>query len=309
MQRRNLIKSGLGSIAAGMIGTAGASTVLGPDDKMMPVDTRNGRNGWVTPARKVVKIKNCVIGEGSPKSIASTTARTPEDFIKNMKMLGELPELDAIEIRCDYVGQTDGKDFADLTRETYKLAGDKPVLLTFRDKTEGGARHVSDQWYADFYYEVLKNGQFDWIDIEQFRDIEVCREINRKAKAAGKVVMYSDHEFGWTPSEEEMIRRLVFQDAEGSDILKLAVMAHNTGDALRLMNATWKVRNYFSGKPMLTMAMGRWGVLSRCTGEFTGSDLTFAMVGGTPSAPGQIDYRDLKLIHNHLHSAMYPQGK
>ena len=103
--------------------------------------------------------------------------------------------------------------------------------------------------------------------------------------------MFSDHEFKWTPSEDEIIRRLLMQEKEGSDILKLAVMAHNTGDALRLMSATWKVRNYYSGKPMLTMAMGRWGVLSRATGEFTGSDLTFAMVGGIPSAPGQIPYK------------------
>jgi 3-dehydroquinate dehydratase len=98
------------------------------------------------------------------------------------------------------------------------------------------------------------------------------------------------------------------QEKEGSDILKLAVMAHNTGDALRLMSATWKVRNYYSGKPMLTMAMGRWGVLSRATGEFTGSDLTFAMVGGIPSAPGQIPYKDVKKVMDILHDAMYPKG-
>jgi len=54
--------------------------------------------------------------------------------------------------------------------------------------------------------------------------------------------------------------------------------------------------------------VGRWGVLSRATGEFTGSDLTFAMVGGIPSAPGQIPYKDVKKVMDILHDAMYPKG-
>lgn len=83
-------------------------------------------------------------------------------------------------------------------------------------------------------------------------------------------------------------------------------MAHNTGDALNLMNATWKTRNYFSRKPMLTMAMGKDGVLSRMTGEFTGSDITFCMAGGKPSAPGQIPSEEAEQILNSIHKAMSP---
>ena len=116
----------------------------------------------------------------------------------------------------------------------------------------------------------------------------------------------SDHEFGWTPSEAEIIRRLLLQEQLGSDILKIAVMAHNTGDALNLMGATWKVRNFYSRKPMLTMAMGKWGVMSRMIGEFTGSDITFCMVGGKPSAPGQIPSEEAQTILNSIHKAMYP---
>ncbi|WP_301000408.1 type I 3-dehydroquinate dehydratase, partial [Turicimonas muris] len=78
------------------------------------------------------------------------------------------------------------------------------------------------------------------------------------------------------------------------------------GDALNLMGATWKVRNFYSRKPMLTMAMGKWGVMSRMTGEFTGSDITFCMVGGKPSAPGQIPSEEAQTILNSIHKAMYP---
>lgn len=68
-------------------------------------------------------------------------------------------------------------------------------------------------------------------------------------------------------------------------------MAASPEDALTVMNATAKVRHYYSNRPMLTMAMGKWGVLTRITGEGFGSDLTFASVGGKASAPGQIARR------------------
>ena len=44
--RRSLIKSAAGSMAGAFLAPAFASSVLSPDDKLMPVDTRNGRSGW-----------------------------------------------------------------------------------------------------------------------------------------------------------------------------------------------------------------------------------------------------------------------
>ena len=306
--RRSFLMSGAAGLLTAAAGAASAGTILKGDEKMMPADTRNTRGGWKAPERKIVQIKNCRIGEGAPKIIASTTARSVPAFLQQMKEYAQMPELDVIEWRVDFLGELTGREFADISRDAYKLAGEKPVLLTFRDKLDGGARHVDDDWYGEFYAEIIKRGSFDWIDFEEFRDKEMEKELVKKAKAKKKVVMFSDHEFGWTPSEDEMIRRLLLQDAMGSDILKLAVMEHDTGDALRLMSATWKVKNYFCGKPLLTMAMGRWGVLTRACGEFTGSDLTFAMVGGVPSAPGQIPYKDAYQTMQVLHKAMYPQG-
>ena len=92
----------------------------------------------------------------------------------------------------------------------------------------------------------------------------------------------------------------------GADILKIAVMAHSPEDALKLMSATAKVRRLYSNKPMLTMAMGKWGVLTRITGEGFGSDLTFASVGGKASAPGQIPSEECLQVLETLHKAMNP---
>ena len=89
--RRSLIKSAAGSMAGAFLAPAFASSVLSPDDKLMPVDTRNGRSGWAKPVKQVIQIKNCRIGEGTPKVIASTTAKTPESFLKLMKEYAEMP--------------------------------------------------------------------------------------------------------------------------------------------------------------------------------------------------------------------------
>ena len=175
---------------------------------------------------------------------------TPEAFIALVQDYNSRPELQMIELRPDYIGEISGKEFAKLTKQVYEIVKNKPILMTFRDKTEGGGRHVSDEYYRDFYFDVLDNGKIDLIDIEMFRNADICKQIVKKAKEKGVKVVMSDHEFGWTPSEAEIIRRLLLQEQLGSDILKIAVMAHNTGDALNLMNATWKTRNYFSRKPM-----------------------------------------------------------
>jgi 3-dehydroquinate dehydratase-1 len=306
MQRRNVIKTGLGALAGTFVSGAFASTKLKGTEKMMPVETLNSEPGWVKGPVEVLEIKGVRIGEGRPKVIASTTAKTPEAFIALVKDYNARPELDMIELRPDYVGDINGKDFAKLTLQVYEIAKNKPILMTFRDKTEGGGRHVSDEYYRDFYFDVLDNGKIDLLDIEQFRNADICKQIVKKCKEKGVKVVMSDHEFGWTPTEAEIIRRLQQQEALGSDILKIAVMAHNTGDALALMGATWKMRHYYSRKPMLTMAMGKWGVMSRITGEFTGSDITFCMVGGKPSAPGQIPTEEANQILNSIHKAMYP---
>ncbi len=308
MQRRNLIKTCLGFFAGSVVTPVLASTKLKGDEKMRPVDSINREPGWVKGDVEVLEIKGVRIGEGTPKIMVSTMANTPESFIQNIKDYNARPEIDIIELRPDYVGEINGKDFSKLTLQAYELAPKKPILMTFRDKTEGGGRNVTDEYYRDFYFDVLDNGKIDLLDIEMFRNAEICKQIIKKCKEKGVRVVMSDHEFGWTPSEAEIVRRLLLQEELGSDILKIAVMAHNTEDALTLMSATTKIRRYYSRKPLLTMAMGKWGVLSRITGEFTGSDVTVCMVGGKPSAPGQIPSEKAKEVLQTLHTAMYPQG-
>ena len=65
-------------------------------------------------------------------------------------------------------------------------------------------------------------------------------------------------------------------------------------DVLRLMSMT-EEKNRQAPCPLVTMAMGDLGRISRVSGKLTGSAMTFGTVGGA-SAPGQLPVEDLRRI-------------
>ena len=84
-----------------------------------------------------------------------------------------------------------------------------------------------------------------------------------------------------------------------ADILKIAVTPNEIGDVARLLKITGRTSINYE-KPLITMAMGKMGTVTRIAGEFFGSDVTFGTVGES-SAPGQLHVEDLKLILETLH--------
>lgn len=75
-------------------------------------------------------------------------------------------------------------------------------------------------------------------------------------------------------------------DRFGADILKLAVMPKSDEDLMSLLTATVMMKRR-TEKPVITMSMGKTGVLSRLCGEASGSAVT--IFGGHQGlAPGQI---------------------
>ena len=86
----------------------------------------------------------------------------------------------------------------------------------------------------------------------------------------------------------------------GADIAKIAVMPKNKSDVLELLSATLEAEKKID-IPVVTMSMGKWGMISRISGEFFGSAITFG-AGSSASAPGQIPSADLNKVLNILHT-------
>ncbi|MEC8056827.1 MAG: type I 3-dehydroquinate dehydratase, partial [Pseudomonadota bacterium] len=156
----------------------------------------------------------------------------------------------------------------------------------------GGKLKLTDQEYEKIYAEYLKKPFMQLLDIEMFRDPAAVAKLTKLAHQKKVLVVMSNHDFDKTPSEQEIVSRLLKQDQMGADILKIAVMPKSKQDVFTLMNGTLKVSEQ-SKKPLLTMSMGRLGTISRIATANMGGSLSFGMIGEA-SAPGQIDVTQLK---------------
>ena len=114
------------------------------------------------------------------------------------------------------------------------------------------------------------------------------------------LVVASSHDFEKTPDEDTMLERLRYMDSQGADIPKLAVMPCDESDVAALLNATLRYKTEGGDKPVITMSMGRMGLLSRLAGEVYGSAVTFA-TAGKASAPGQISVDEVRYVLKLLH--------
>lgn len=130
-KRRTFLQSTVAGALSACSYSAFAHTKLTGSEIMMPVDTRNDRGGWLKPAVSPVQIKGFKLGEGLPKLIASTTANTPEGFLKQVEIYANTAGLDCVDMRPDYIGKISGKEFAELTKKAYPLAKQLGVELKY----------------------------------------------------------------------------------------------------------------------------------------------------------------------------------
>ncbi|WDS35305.1 type I 3-dehydroquinate dehydratase [Pseudoxanthomonas sp.] len=253
-------------------------------------------------AVRTIAVKGVVIGEGAPKTIVPVTAKTAAEQLAQARTIGANADTDVVEWRIDYLDiASDAKALIKLAPQIATAAGGKPVILTFRTSNEGGATAISDADYGKLYAALIKAKAADLYDVEMFRDEAVVKQIIAAAHTAGAYIVMSNHDFHATPDTAEIVSRLHKQQALGADVLKIAVMPQNPGDVLKLLDATWQLRQT-SDRPLLTMSMGPTGVVSRLAGETFGQALTFGMIG-TASAPGQIEVGTLRGILTTLDNA------
>ena len=258
-----------------------------------------------------MKVRNIDIGKGIPKICVPIIEETHSDVIAMAKKIYE-SSADIAEWRIDFynglnaINNVGGKSFVDIKsvdidsfKETLKQLrtelGNKPLLITFRTLAEGGNKNISLENYMELIEKLVSFGYVDMVDVEVYRSGK--EEISAFIKRLKKYVMVvgSYHDFSKTPDTNNMVERLLYMASVGADIPKLAVMPNNKTDVMRLMEASTEAVDKLSGKPVITMSMGKLGVISRIAAESTGSAVSFGCIG-KPSAPGQIEAEVLKDI-------------
>lgn len=254
---------------------------------------------------KTIRVRNLLIGSGAPKICVSVMGKEEKELKESVGRVITSP-VDIIEWRMDYLA--DVRDFSHVMacgKTLRKMVGDIPLLTTFRTAQEGGEKEISLQDYVELNTQIAREDFADMMDVEIYRGagseegkkqieklIALCHEQQ-------KIVVGSYHDFSKTPEEQEILERLYAMDKAGADIPKIALMPENFLDVCKVLKATAVAKQQMD-KPLITMAMGGIGGISRVAGEYSGSAVTFGCVGKS-SAPGQIETEQLLTVLDILH--------
>ena len=163
-----------------------------------------------------------------------------------------------------------------------------PLIATIRTAREGGGWTGSERERARLFEVVLP--LVDAVDLE-LSARAVLRRVGRRAHDLGKTVIVSCHDFGRTPPAATLARHVRSARSLGADIVKLASAVRNATDIPRLLEILLTHRHV----PLVAIAMGRAGALSRVFFPAAGSLLTYAVAeGDAATGPGQLPLRALQ---------------
>src|SRR5262245_17375429 len=203
----------------------------------------------------------------------SLTEETTERSIDRMVDLASVADL--FEIRADLI--------LDLDLLTLLRARTKPLIFTCRPPLEGGRFDEGDARRRALLLEAAKRG-FDWVDVELrsgFLDAML------EKSGSGLIVSWHDLE-GVPPNLEGLYSRMC---ESGADIVKIAVTPRSIADVGRLV-ALAESASRGGGVPLVAIAMGPMGILTRVLAGRYGAPFTFASAAaGAEAAPGQLDAR------------------
>ncbi len=200
---------------------------------------------------------------------------------------------DIIEWRADYfLTANDAEVLPDVLQQlraallSARQAMRPPLLFTLCSHAEGGeACGLDPQRTARVINEAIASGAIDFIDLELSAPAAILAQLLATARKAGVQSIVSSHDFAGTPPTDELFDRLRRAAEAGANIAKVAVMSHSMADVLRLLEASERAHRELA-RPLITIAMGPLGGVSRVFCGMFGSSLSFA-AGAATSAPGQ----------------------
>ena len=251
-----------------------------------------------------VTVRNLTIGEGKPKICVLVMGKNKTEILEEAKKAVD-NKADLIEWRADKLveGEYDEDYHNEILEEVRKIIGDMPIIYTFRTLLEGG-KEIDNEKYKDLILSVANAGITDLIDIEIFSFKFKARDIIDEIHSFTNVkVIGSYHDFEGTPDTSDLVYSLTVIDNCNADILKIATMPYKKKDVMRIMTATILTYTRPNPKPIISIAMGNMGRVTRLLGEFTGSSITFASIGKS-SAPGQMEINEVREILDRLDAVL-----
>lgn len=248
-----------------------------------------------------ILIRGVALGGGKPLLCTPIVEDTKDGILSECRSITKT-NAEMIEWRADLFEEVgDVSAVLDVLSRLAEMIGEKLLLFTYRSEKQGGNGTLPPMEIEAMLHRVAEQGGADLIDIEYFMSLDP-KKLIRSLKKLGAVVVASHHDFSGTPPEQAMTSLLTEMAIGGADLVKLAVMPKEMDDVLRLLAVTDRFRKEFPERPIITMSMGRYGMLSRLCGEFFGIAVTFGS-HSRASAPGQIDLNVLSVLLEKIHQS------
>jgi len=187
---------------------------------------------------------------------------------------------DIVEIRLDIWGNFFREEMLEKMARFKSKVG-IPMLVSFR----GG--HPFPAWWQPVHWRALASASL--IDVE-WNPKYPWRDIIRNVKKLNLGLIISHHDYQSTPSEKNLIKIAKTAYTKKADIVKIATRLKTEADIRTLLS----VNTRFSPKKLMSvMGMGPLGTLSRLVSPLFHTCLLYGYIG-TPTASGQLPYRDLQ---------------
>ncbi|MDO5719180.1 MAG: type I 3-dehydroquinate dehydratase [Actinomycetaceae bacterium] len=199
-----------------------------------------------------------------------------------------------------------------------------PLVATARSHSEGGG--TAPENYSTIVRALIDAG-VDAVDIEMSAPAAV--DLIDYALARHTPVILSSHDFVGTAGIEQLLDQFTRMqhtlreritratqtksaetiaewESRGWGIVKIATTPQNSMDVFKLMVAARRFVDTVATLPIIAIAMGRLGQVSRAYPQTLGSSATFASVPGESSAPGQISIDALARFDESTHCLQAP---
>lgn len=240
-------------------------------------------------------IKNVEIGKGKPKIVIPIMGKTYKEIEAELLFLKDQP-FDIIEWRVDFLENLEIENIENILCKIEDVFGHIPLIFTIRSFEEGGNKEIAEEQYLKIIDNILDFGKIDIIDFELSK-MEKLKIYIEKARKLNIKIIASTHNFKFTPPKLKILEIFEKGSKFGAHIQKVAFMPINFKDVISVMDATYNAA--IESLIVVGISMGQLGIISRISGEYSKSALTFAK-GKYESAPGQLDAKLVKQIIDNM---------
>src|SRR5215510_11593977 len=198
---------------------------------------------------------------------------------------------DAIELRLDYLPAESLPQLIIGLSSCIARIG-KPLIFTFRPREQGGKRDLSLQDRRDFWRglppEVVSSIAYADFELDLVESFSAERP-----PVPWEKVICSWHDFAETPYD--LIARYDRMADTPAAVVKIATKANRIGDCLRIFEL---IEHAKGKKPVIALAMGLPGLMTRALALSRGAMLTFGSLRpGAESASGQPTVAELRDLY------------